>query len=170
MKTMWTPSALFIASWPLACGGGAALLGLTACGSSRPLACNTLVDDGPTVTAVNVASKAPTGVGGTIVDGKYTLTALTAYSFGVVQNVALTASEVQTISGATIQQVGKINGQEKRYTTTITQIDVTGAFWTEDSCPGTEAGFYEYTATATDLRIYDNAGDNVVEFVYTRRP
>jgi hypothetical protein len=107
--------------------------------------------------------------GGTISDGTYTLTALTAYTGvgGATGNPGLTASEVQTISGTTMQQDGMINGQEKRFTTTISTQG--GTLSTSDTCPAPANATHRYTATATELRIYDTVGGFVLAQVYTRR-
>lgn len=146
-----------------------AFLGVGACssGSSGSSgACNNLVNDAPTVTATEIATAAPTPAGGTIADGMYALTALTAYTGvgGQTGNLALMASEVQTISGTTMQQDGTINGQESRYTTTISTSGTTLS--TSDTCPSPSTATHGYTATATELRIYDNMTGYTLEQVY----
>jgi hypothetical protein len=148
-----------------------ALLGVCACSSSSGSStnCNSLVDDGPTVTATEVAAAVPTPTGGTIANGTYALTALTAYTGvgGPTGNLALTASEVQTISGTTMQQEGTINGKESRYTTMISTSGTTIS--TSDTCPSPSMATHGYTATATELRIYDAMSGFVLEQVYTLR-
>jgi hypothetical protein len=153
------------------------LVGLWACSSSStssdsialPPPCNTLFDDGPTVTAAAVAAAAPAPAGGMISDGAYALTALTAYVGvgGKTGNLPLTASEVQTISGTTLQEDGKINGQESRYTSTISVSGTTIS--TSDTCPMPGTATHGYTATATNLRIYNTMATFTLEQVYTRR-
>lgn len=121
------------------------------------------------VAATEVASAPPTPAGGKILDGTYVLTALTAYAGagGKTGSLALTASEVQTVSGTTLQEDGKINGQESRFTTTIT---VSGTILsTSDTCPMPGTATHGYTATATDLRIYNTMSSFTLEQVYTRR-
>jgi hypothetical protein len=155
----------------------AALFGLCACSSGStssdsialPPPCNALVDDGPMVTATEVAAAAPTPAGGKILDGTYALTTLTAYTGvgGKTGNLALTASEVQTISGTTLQEDGKINGQESRYTTTISTSGTTLS--TSDTCPMPSTATHAFTATATNLRIYNTMASFTLEQVYTRR-
>jgi hypothetical protein len=108
-------------------------------------------------------------MGGTIADGNYALTAMTAYTGqgGSTGNLALTASEVQTISGSTMQQDGIINGQEKRYTTTIMTSGTT--ITTSDTCPAPGTAMHSYTATPTALLIYDTKTGFTLEQRYTRR-
>ena len=86
-------------------------------------ACNTLTNVGVSVTPTCVSGPIPTGTGGTIVDGTYTLTSQTYYgttacpsepvnatleiTSGCVQEVSsspipVTASTAHTVSGATI--------------------------------------------------------------------
>jgi hypothetical protein len=151
--------------------GALAFLSLCACSSSsaQGTPCNTLVDDGPKVPATEIAAAAPTPAGGAIADGTYQLTAVTAYSGpgGSTLGVALTASEVQTISGMTIQEDGILNGQESRYTTTFTTSGTTLS--TSDTCPSPSTASHGYTATATELRIYDAKMGLTIEQVYSLR-
>jgi hypothetical protein len=97
------------------------------------------------------------------------LTALTAYTGvgGPTGNLALTASEVQTISGTTMQEDGTINGQESRYTTTISTSGTTIS--TSDTCPSPSLATHRYTATPTELSIYDTKSGFTLEQVYTLR-
>jgi hypothetical protein len=148
----------------------AAFLCMCACSSGSSgsaTACNDLVDNAPTVTATKVAAAAPAPAGGTIANGMYALTALTAYTGvgGSTGSLALMASEVQTISGTTMQQAGTINGQESRYTTTISTSGTTLS--TSDTCPSPSTATHAYTATATELRIYDSMAGYTLEQVYT---
>jgi hypothetical protein len=66
-----------------------------------------------------------------------------------------------------MQQVGQINGQEKRYTSTFTVTGTTVA--TTDTCPAPSMGSHQYTATATELRIYDANAIGTLEQKYTKR-
>jgi hypothetical protein len=137
--------------------------------SASSTGCNNLVDDGPTVTATRVAAAPPVPAGGAILDGTYELTAFTAYTGvgGATGNLALTASEVQTISGTTVQEDGKINGRESRYTTTIRTSETTIS--TSDTCPSPRTATHGYTATAIELRIYDTKAGVTMEQVYKLR-
>ncbi|MGH7435723.1 MAG: hypothetical protein ACRENE_08610, partial [Polyangiaceae bacterium] len=125
--------------------------------------------DGPMVKATEVAAAAPTPGGGTIADGTYQLTALTAYLGvgGPAVALMLTASEVQTISGTTIQEAGIIDGQESRYTTKFTTSGT--SLTTHDTCPLESSATHGYTASAMELRIYDAMGGFTLEQVYTLR-
>jgi hypothetical protein len=118
---------------------------------------------------MQVAAAAPMPAGGAISDGTYVLTALTAYTGvgGPTGSLWLTASEVQTISGTTMQQDGKINGQESRYTTRISTSGATIS--TSDTCPSPRMATHGYTATATNLRIYDTKAGYTLEQTYALR-
>jgi hypothetical protein len=147
-----------------------ALFGASACSSSSsPMACNSLVDDAATVTATEVAAAAPTPAGGMIADGTYALTALTEYTGpgGATGNLAMSGSVVMAIAGTTMQQAGQLNGQENRYTTTITTSGT--MITTMDTCPASASATHLYTATPTALRIYDTNSGLTLEQTYTRR-
>lgn len=116
-----------------------------------------------------MAATAPDPAGGAIQDGTYSLTSMTEYTGpqGLAGILDISASAVLTISGSTMQQDGKVNGQETRYTTTITTSGTT--ITTSDICPGPSSGMHSYTATPTALSIYDSEGGSTLEQVYTRR-
>jgi hypothetical protein len=141
-----------------------------ACSSDSPPAgapaCNTLLNDGPTVTLRGSSAMAPVPAGGTVVDGVYELTAATLY--GVVDVPLRTISAVFAISGTTMQQVGTIDGEEKRYTSTFGTKGT--LITTIDSCPsGTTPSVHSFTATATELRVYDATVSESFEQTYTKR-
>jgi hypothetical protein len=118
--------------------------------------------------ATKVAGSAPTAAGGTIADGTYSLTALTAYTGvgGPTGTFGPSTSVFLTISGSTMQQVGHINGQERRYTTTIMTSGT--SLSTMDTCPTPKGATHSYTATALALRIYDSTGGLSVEQTYSK--
>lgn len=154
--------ALFIgalAAGPFGCSSDSS-------GSQSIGACNTLVDDAPTISLMLAAGSAPTPAGGTVVDGTYVFTAATLYT--TVSSVPPTSfSAVLQIAGTTMQQVGTINGAEQRYTSTI---DVNGtSVTTSDTCPMPNVATHQFTATATELRIYDASALGTVEQMYMKR-
>src|SRR5437762_4336659 len=109
----------------LVCVGAlSAMGGCSSDSSPASTACNTLTDDGPTITLMAVMGQAPTPAGGTVVDGTYVLAATTLYT-AATTIPPTTSSAVIQIAGSTMQQVGQINGQEKRYTSTFTVTGTT---------------------------------------------
>ena len=68
-------SLFFLCAWAAAVAGCSS-------DSSAPAstACNTLTNDGPTITLMAVIGQAPTPAGGTVVDGTYVLGATTLYT------------------------------------------------------------------------------------------
>ena len=152
-------SLFFAGAWAAAVAGCSS-------DSSAP-ACNTLTDDGPTITLMAVVGQAPTPAGGTVVDGTYVLAATTLYTAATTMIPPTTSSAVIQIAGSTMQQVGLINGQEKRYTSTFTVTGTTVA--TTDTCPAPSMGSHQYTATTTELRIYDSATIGTLEQKYAKR-
>ena len=131
--------------------------------------CNDLVNTAPTVTANWVATAAPTPAGGTIVDGTYVLTAVTEYSGpgGSTGPTSTSTSLLLTISGNTMQQVGRIGGQERRYTTLISTSGTT--LTGTDTCPEPNTLQVQYTATASELRVYSNGSAITLEQVCTKQ-
>lgn len=87
---------------------------------------------------------------------------------GSTTSPAGTASAVFEITGQTMQQVGSIDGTEKRYTSTFTISGITVS--TTDTCPAPDTGSHQFTATPAEFRIYDDTGSNgTLEQTYTRR-
>ena len=135
--------------------------GAGSCGANVPpgQACNTLTSVGAPVTPTCVSGTIPTGRGGTIVDGTYTLTSQTYYGSttcsstpvnatleiagGCVQEVSstplsVTVSTTHTVAGATI-------------TRTVTCIDLVGV----DAGPlSLDFATDTFTATATTFTIF----------------
>jgi hypothetical protein len=159
---MLKDSLFFVCAWAAAVAGCSS-------DSSAPAStvCNTLTDDGPTITLMAIIGQAPTPAGGTVVDGTYVLAATTLYTAATTMIPPTTSSAVIQIAGSTMQQVGQINGQEKRYTSTFTVTGTSVA--TTDTCPAPSMGSHQYTATATELRIYDANPIGTLEQKYTKR-
>jgi hypothetical protein len=160
-----------VRAWFLACFGASIVLS-QACSSSDTAppapACNTLVNDGPTVSLTVVLTAAPPANGGTVVDGTYVLSKATLYTNGVTVTPPPNAfSAVLQMAGHTMQQVGSINGAESRYTSTFT---VSGSnVTTEDTCPAPKSTTYQFTATATLLTISGASTVGTVEQTYMKR-
>jgi hypothetical protein len=149
--------------------GTAAIFASCSSGSSGRAACNTLVDDGPDVSFVAMATAAPVPTGGTIAEGTYELSALTLYTGpgGSTTAPGGTFSAVFEISGNTMQQVGSEDGVEKRYTSTFTISGSTVS--TVDSCPVSDSSTHSLSATPTELRIYDSGTVGTLEQAYAKR-
>jgi len=142
-------------------------LGSYACTAEtgRPFLCNTLVNDGPTITVMTSSDPAPVPLGGGLVDGTYDFSAGTFYGPATVDVPTIRA--VLEISGRTMQQVGSIDGDERRYSSTWSISGTTLS--TTDTCPTSYSESFEFTATATELRIYGELDSGILEQIYTRR-
>jgi hypothetical protein len=144
----------------------------TSCGSgggASPGGCNTLVDDASEITSTVLADNAGAPTGGRIADGTYALSAFTVHteSGGPTQATAERIGALFQIQGKTMQQVGTANGVEKRYTSTFVTSGST--ITTTDSCPMPKTETHSFTATGTELRLYDTVPDGTVEQIYSRR-
>ena len=148
---------------------GLSLGGAGGCGSDATPgpACNTLRNDGPAVSVMASTATAPAPAGGTIVDGTYVLTAATGYAISPAVIPTTTLSAVMQIAGSTMQQAGTINGEERRYTSTLATSGT--SVTTTDTCPAADSNTYRYTATTTSLRIYAALGASTLEQTYTKR-
>ena len=150
----------------------ASLISFAGCSSDNSgaqAACNSLVNSAPSVSGTMVAAAPPVPVGGAIIDGSYVLSALTSYTGPGGSTGSLTdgISTLLVISGTTMQQVGSINGQELRYTTTISTSGTTIS--TVDTCPAPSTSQHGYTASATELRIYNTSSSQTLEQTYTKQ-
>jgi hypothetical protein len=121
-------------------------------------ACNTLTNVGAMITPTCDPGSIPTGTGGTIVDGTYTLTAQVYYggtctTTGVNATLEIVGDCVQEVSGAPLPTTGStthtVSGTS--ITRTVTCLDVVGV----------DAGHFSYdtttstfTATPTSFTIY----------------
>jgi len=67
-----------------------------------------------------------------------------------------------------MQQVGAVNGELKRYTSTFTTMGTTIS--TTDTCPAPDMGSYGFTATAGEIRVQDTRSNfGTLEQTYTKR-
>jgi len=132
-------------------------------------ACNTLADDGPGVVPRAVASAAPNPMGGAITDGTYVLSGIVLYTGPGGSTTAPngTFSAVTQISGGKMLQVGTVNGTETRYASTFTTSGTTIS--TNDTCPSPKSETHSFTASTTELRIYDSAAGGTLEQAFSKR-
>jgi hypothetical protein len=106
--------------WAMNIAVATAFFGCSSSGSGAT--CNALVDDGPTVTYSAVAATALAPAGGAIADGDHQLSALTIYTGPGVHGGACDHLQCRLPDRGkfVMQQVGKQDGVEKRYTSTFT--------------------------------------------------
>ncbi len=121
-------------------------------------ACNTLANVGAAITPTCMAGTIPAGSGGTIVDGRYTLTAQTYYgttpcpSAPVSATIEIAGGCVQEAAGATIQVtasiVSTVAGATITRTVTCLELGVDAGPLSVDTAATT------FTATPTTLTIF----------------
>lgn len=118
-------------------------------------ACNSIVQTGTDVPTTTSASAIPTGTGGTIADGRYHTTAVTAYAGSTVTGITLkqTWEVCQGASGLVGDEPGKPQYRKSgHFTTSGNQITNTNECTTQS--PNVEVPFTSYTATPTSLTLY----------------
>lgn len=145
-------------------------LSLTACGAvesdvqnaldggNNAGACNTLSNDAPTLQKDHHAEPTPTMTGGTIVEGKYFLTAMDKYN-GATGTSA--HQETWVFSGGNVQVVTKHEEKgDVRFSGTYSTSGntLTAAF----TCPAANAISFKYTATATQIAMVNPDDANEV--------
>jgi hypothetical protein len=120
-----------------------------------PNACNDIPIDAPAVAASAGVGQKPIPAGGTIVDGKYYLTAHEAY--GVDPNPA-NYRTVIVISGAKLQLAQIKDGTESRVTFDVTTTTADKRFHAATTCPGPgqSLAYDYYTATSDSLLLFDD--------------
>lgn len=128
---------------------GAWLMGAVGCSSESDTGCNSLPNDGRVVTAVaatplDAATIAPVGSGGRIPDGTYELTQAT-FDGPSSDLPDLKVQAVIQVAGNTMQQVGSVNGEEFRYTSTYSLSGST--ITTTDSCPAADTSTDGFSLT-----------------------
>ncbi|NOU29505.1 MAG: hypothetical protein HOO96_16500 [Polyangiaceae bacterium] len=141
-------------------------------GSDGGNQCNTLTQEGALVRMASAnPGEPPAAKGGTIATGKYTLTSATYYK--TVTELPISAKlTLEKLPGDTFAAISTKNGNEDRRSTatiatsgaTLTLTE-TCAFPSEIAPPGSA----EYTATATELRLYGKVDTLVLEQVYTKK-
>ena len=118
-------------------------------GPVPPGGCNTLENTAPTVSGTTVDGVAPAATGGTIVPGRYHLTAATFYR---TSGAALPPFSVQItfqLASGTINTVSKSSGEVDRSTSTFTLSGTTLNL--SQSCPDAKTQMMQYTATPTSV-------------------
>jgi hypothetical protein len=139
--------------------------------ADAPPVCNTLVNSGATVTVDQVASDPPAPQGGTLLDGRYTLTTAVIYT-GASGPTGSTGTAQMTLQvmGNTVQVAG--TGQPATRTVTITTSGT--SIDSVDTCPDTDTRSDTYTATPTTFTIQldggtDDAGARTVVETFTKQ-
>jgi hypothetical protein len=146
-------------------GGGAAgttgTAGTGAGGTTAP--CNTLQNLAPGVSQIQVNTR-PSPAGGTLVDGTYYLTSQQLYTgtggntgpSGTTTKMVLAVSNAAA-GMATVTSVLSVNGSaDYRQTWMVT---TSGSKWAlQVTCPQSERGTWDYTATGTSLVIFETSG------------
>lgn len=178
-QVQWAFTGCFLALGLVACGGGgtggaggatgsggATSAGGTttsAGGGGAGSACNTVAITAPLITDANGAGTKPTPAGGTIADGTYQVTAHTYYAPGSAKR---TTYEVMLVVAGSTAQIAQIRdgGAEERFSLTVSTTGTT--FSGISSCPvvGTAIDFNAYTATATELLLFNPSNGSVVTF------
>jgi hypothetical protein len=137
-----------------AAGGGDDAAGSAApdgSGDDGPTVCNTLVNSGQPVTAMQVASDPPAAQGGTPANGTYLLTSETIYTgAGGATGPSGTQRITIQIQGSTVQVSKNTSPPTSTYDLTTTGTTYTAA----GECPPQVGGLMgSYTATATTFVV-----------------
>lgn len=145
--------------------------------SSAGEQCNDLVQEGAFVTSVKSAPPAPARTGGTIVPGKYVITAVNAYTDSDAGGDSTALAATVVVSGNKFDTVSSIQGGATyRATSTFTTNgnQFTGTFVCyypplDGGVPSGSAS-QEFTAKPTELRTYLDFGAlGILEYVYTKQ-
>lgn len=132
-------------------------------GGGAASACNTVAITAPAITDANGAGTKPVPEGGTIADGTYEVTAHTYYAPGSAKGTTYQVMLVVAGSTAQIAQI-RDSGAEERFSLSVSTTGTT--FSGISSCPvtGTALDFNAYTATATELLLFNPTNGSVVTF------
>jgi hypothetical protein len=120
-----------------------------------PTACTTLANVGAEVPIVGVAASMPTPTGGTIKDGTYVLTAMTAYTGpgGPTGPQADKQSNTMRITGANWESVGTKNGKDN--VPNVGTWSVSGTTFTmTETCPFPISLPQDFDATDNQIKTY----------------
>lgn len=133
-------------------------------------ACNALANVADTITTQQVAEALPTLKGGTVSEGTYVITAVTAYTGpggATGPKTGTTMQQTMRLSAGGFEIVRIQNGgAEKRSSGTYTASGTT--FTLGGTCPTASSVPVEYDATATTLRI--SLGSTIKEILtYTKK-
>jgi hypothetical protein len=146
--------------------------------TTKPNACNTLVNDATAITYVEiVASTAPTPTGGAMVDGTYHLTSITLYSpNGKATKIPVSLKNTVNVHGNVVDQVfdgtktgpsGKTETIAERSTETFTTSGSTVTYTM--TCPEAKSrtGAYSVKGSTMTLFLKNDLGQDVL---YTYAP
>ncbi len=129
-------------------------------------ACNTLANSGAPVQLMTSGAEPPSGTGGTVVNGTYTLTSIVLYDGLQDAGMSPAASLTISISGDTVQSIASTSGQPAVVETSTFTTSGT-SFTLTQTCPGggnVQTG--TFTATATMLTLFTaGAGSSPSEVV-----
>lgn len=137
--------------------------------------CNTLANVGDLVTPTCVTGTAPSGTGGTLVDGTYVLTSQDKYGssctspFSFSETLAVAGDCIQVVSGGILPATASVRittqGNAISFTQTCVHVDTDGAVVTPDM------RMKSYTAASTTLTLFavDATTGNTDVSVFTRR-
>lgn len=142
--------------------GGSGTGGGSTGGTGGASACNDLVNDGADVPETAETGTPPTMTGGSIADGTYVLTARKDWQ----GSCNCTTRQKVVISGTGAQLVTRTDqGADTHVTSTWS---VAGNKLTSTiTCPGAQTLQLEFTATATELQVFDAADQSLN--VYTKK-
>lgn len=134
--------------------------------------CNTLVNGGPDVPIMNVATDPPAPTGGAIADGTYVVTAVQAYTGagGAAGPTGATYKAGGKISGGTYENIQSDSGQPKDNATTGTFTLNGSAIDIEQSCPIPQTvAINKFSADSTSFTLFTSGGSPVQSFTYTKQ-
>ncbi len=125
-------------------------------GTGGTSACNSLVNDGADVPETAETGTPPTMTGGSIADGTYVLTARKDWQ----GSCNCTTRQKLSITGTAVQVVTRTDaGADQRFGGTLS---IAGKAATLNvTCPGAQTKALEYTATATELQLFDPADQSL---------
>jgi hypothetical protein len=131
--------------------------------------CNTLTPGAPvTVVCAGDGGGAPNPAGGTIADGTYVLTSITALGpcivLDVAQTLVITGTTIQTVVEDSITGVARGNS-----TYTVSGAGVFSQLMETNTCPDTMARAFGYTAAGNTLTLYSNDSGTITVAVLTRQ-
>ncbi|MBI3200357.1 MAG: hypothetical protein HYZ29_02370, partial [Myxococcales bacterium] len=131
-------------------------------GTGGSSACNTLVNDGGDIPEVAQTGTPPTMTGGSIADGTWVLTGRKDWQ----GSCNCTSRQKLTVAAGAMQLVRRTDSKPDQHmsaTATLAGNKLTLAV----SCPATVKQDLTYTATATELQVYD-ASDHSLN-IYTKK-
>jgi hypothetical protein len=149
-------------------GAAGATAGTTGtAGAAGTAACTTIGHTGPNAPEVAGVGTFPTPAGGTITDGTYDLKEFRIYPPGSVD--AYIRHETLKFAGNKVESAGVSSSDNKEKTASGTFTTANSTITFMITCPGTTSLPIPYTATATELWLFDTSPGNMEVHVYTKR-